>query len=176
MLLLVFLFNIGGYYVIFLGLTQHAKKNLLHRLDASEYLDEQAIVLSLPINMPYPLFGGDYERLRGSFEYRGEYYALVKQKLENDTLFVVCIKDVRQKHIAVTLSDYARIANDQSGASRQAFSFLAKLVKDFTATVNIITVSTPYISQTRPSPDGAVHRVITRGHAIETPPPEPFMV
>ena len=36
-----------------------------------------------------------YERVNGEFEHNGEFFKLVKQKLENDTLNIVCIKDHR---------------------------------------------------------------------------------
>ncbi len=171
----MFLFNVGGYYIVFLGLSSQARRDLLERLDAAQYRNEGTVVFTIPLTLPYPLFDDSYKRLQGNFEYEGEYYALVKQKLENDTLFVVCIKDHNQKHISATLSEYARVANDQPSASHSAMSFLAKIFKDFTYTTEI-TLANTVIQTTRFQPYEGVSGVIVRAGTVETPPPETFMV
>jgi len=53
--LALFLFNIGGYYLVYWGLQSQAKKDLLHRLDAENYSSEDLIVISVPMSLPYPL-------------------------------------------------------------------------------------------------------------------------
>ena len=83
---MIFLFNVGGYYLVFWGVRTQAKKDLLHRLDADQYSSEDLVVLSIPVNLPYPIQQNGYERVDGEFEYGGEYYNLVKQRLQNDTL------------------------------------------------------------------------------------------
>lgn len=172
--LLIFLFNTGGYYLAFWAIKQHAKENLLERLNASQYSKEESVVFTIPFSLPYPVSDGSYERVHGDFEYAGEYYKLVKQKLVNDTLFIVCVKDKETKHIEETLSDYARSANNLPIGAKQAFNFLSKLFKDFhsetkitiapidsVALNNIVTTSSSPVAQ----PD----------HSIDTPPPEAFM-
>ena len=172
--LLIFLFNTGGYYLAFWAIKQHAKENLLERLNASQYSKEESVVFTSPFSLPYPVSDGSYERVHGDFEYAGEYYKLVKQKLVNDTLFIVCVKDKETKHIEETLSDYARSANNLPIGAKQAFNFLSKLFKDFhsetkitiapidsVALNNIVTTSSSPVAQ----PD----------HSIDTPPPEVFM-
>lgn len=173
--LLVFLFNTGGYYLAFWAIKQHAKENLLERLNASQYNKEEAVVFTIPFSLPYPVSDGSYERVHGDFEYGGDYYKLVKQKLVNDTLFIVCVKDKETKHIEETLSDYARSANNLPIGAKQAFNFLSKLFKDFhsetkitistidsVALNNVVILSSPPVAQ----PD----------YTIDTPPPEVFML
>lgn len=108
-----------------------AKKDLLERLDANQYSREEVVVLTIPLSLPYPIQNNGYERVNGDFEYQGEYYKLVKQKLENDTLFLVCIKDVEAKKIEVAMTDYSKLANNVPAGSKQALNFLGKLYKDF---------------------------------------------
>jgi len=170
----VFLFNVGGYYIVFLGLSSQARRDLLERLDAAQYRDEETVVFTIPLSLPYPLFDDNYKRLQGNFEYKGEYYALIKQKLENDTLFIVCIKDRNQKHISTTLSEYARVANDQPSSSHSAMSFLAKIFKDFTYTIEI-TLANTVVQTAQYQPSEGALGVILRAGTIETPPPKTFM-
>jgi hypothetical protein len=129
--LLVFLFNVGGYYIVFWGMQNQAKHNLLQRLDANNYSSNEVVVLTIPLTLPYPVNQNGYERVDGDFEYKGEYFKLVKQKLENDTLFIVCIRDVAAKKIEVAMSDFTKLSNNVPAGSKQAQNFLAKMFKDF---------------------------------------------
>lgn len=132
--LVVFLFNIGGYYLVFQGMEMKAKKELLSRLDADAYSDDEVVVLSIPFTLPYPVNEGTFERIDGDFQHHGKHYKLVKQKLENDTLFVVCIHDREATKIANVLSDYSKVANNIPAGSKQALSFLSKIYKDYNTT------------------------------------------
>jgi hypothetical protein len=133
--LALFLFNVGGFYVVYWGLHSKAKKDLLQRLDADNYSSEEFIVISIPISLPYPLQQQDYERVDGEFEFNGDYYNLVKQRLENDTLFMVCIKDKTQKKLVNVLNEYSNYANNLPANANRTLDLFGKLFKDFTSIV-----------------------------------------
>jgi len=128
--LFVFLFNVGGYYIVFWGVKVSSDNDLLKRLDANNYSANEVTILKIPISLPYPIYQAGYQRVNGGFEYQGDYYKMIKQKLENDTLFMACIKDVKATQIKNSLKDYSKLANDMPD-SKQALSFLGKLFKDF---------------------------------------------
>jgi len=107
---------------------------LLKRLDAQEYSNQELIVLAIPLSLPYPIQNEGYERVDGDYLYKGQAYKLVKKKLENDTLFLVCIHDVETTRIASTLLDYIQVVNDLPSQTKQTLSFLDKLYKNFNIT------------------------------------------
>lgn len=113
---------------------KQANQKLLNRLEANQYSDQETIVLTIPLTLPYPTYQNGFERVDGEFEYQGEHYKLVKQKLENDTLFIVCIKDFESKKIFTALADFSKLANNLPAGSKQALNYLSKLFKDFTTT------------------------------------------
>jgi hypothetical protein len=131
LLLSVFLFNVGGYYIVFWGLRQHADQALAKKLDAGLYVDEETIELKIPVTLPYPLQQRGYERVEGRFEHKGEFYKLVKQKHAHDTLYVICIRDSQEKKLVKTMQDYAKMTNDLPSSSKKALHFLGKFLKDF---------------------------------------------
>jgi hypothetical protein len=173
--LLIFLFNTGGYYLAFWAIKQHAKENLLERLNASQYSKEESVVFTIPFSLPYPVSDGSYERVHGDFEYGGEYYKLVKQKLVNDTLFIVCVKDKETKHIEETLSDYSKSANNLPIGAKQAFNFLSKLFKDFHSETEITISAATIVVQTKAA-TRSITPVVQPHYSIDTPPPEVFML
>jgi hypothetical protein len=56
---------------------------------------------------------------------------LVKQKLENDVLIIVCIKDKKEKQLDESMKDYSKLANDLPSSSKKTQNILSKLLKDF---------------------------------------------
>lgn len=130
-LLAVFLFNVGGYYAIFWGLRSNASHDLISQLDAGTYSPDETILIKLPITLPYSLQSNEYERIDGAFEYKDQYYKLVKQKIESDTLYMLCIKDKKEEKLQHVLTDFTKVANDLSGSSRQALTMVGKLIKEY---------------------------------------------
>jgi hypothetical protein len=131
LLLLVFLFNVGGYYIVFWALRHQANVKLTARLDADLYSEDETIEIKIPMSLPYPLQEGEFKRTNGMFEHHGEIYKLVKHKLQNDTLIVVCIKDRAQKQLNRTMTDYVSLSNDLPGTAKKALNVLGKILKDY---------------------------------------------
>jgi len=129
-LLAVFLFQLVGYYFVYLGLTIHANKSLITRLDSHDYSIEQTLTLKIPFTLPYWTDKEQFERVDGDFEYQGQFYKLVKQKLLNDTLYVVCIKNHDKKQLFDALAEYIKFSSD-SPVSKQALKLWGSIVKDY---------------------------------------------
>jgi hypothetical protein len=131
LMLIIFLFNVGGYYLAFWALEFKTEQALSVRIDLNQYTSDETITIKIPVALPYPIQERDYERVDGTFEYNGEYFKMVKHKLQGDTLFVVCIKNQDQKEMVDTITDYVKLANDLPGNAKKALSFFGKLLKDF---------------------------------------------
>ncbi|HEY4653031.1 MAG TPA: hypothetical protein VIH22_00885, partial [Cyclobacteriaceae bacterium] len=63
--LLLFLFNIGGYYFVFVGLQYKASREFSERLDNNEYDEEETYLFKLPLTLPYQITENGYERVSG---------------------------------------------------------------------------------------------------------------
>ncbi len=107
------------------------------RLDAGNYSNEETVTIKIPLALPYHIDGNDYERTNGDFEYKGEFFKLVKQKLDHDTLFVVCIKDVKEKKLFSVMVDFVKISTDLPVSSQQALKLLSSFIKDYLSTSSI---------------------------------------
>ena len=115
------------------ALESKAKKDLVQRLDVDNFASSDLVIISIPMSLPYPLQQQQgYERVDGEFEYQGEYYRLVKQRLENDTLFMVCIKDHSKKKLEKVLNEYSNHANNLPQSANKTLDVFGKLFKDFT--------------------------------------------
>lgn len=130
-LLAVFLFQLVGYYFVYLGLAFQANQTLISRLDAHDYSADQTMTLKIPFTLPYWMDAEQFERVDGDFEYQGQFYKLVKQKLSKDTLYVVCIKNQDKKQLFDALSEYIKFSSDLPTTSKQALKLWGSIVKDY---------------------------------------------
>lgn len=141
--LLIFLFNVGGYYLVFWTLRFEANLNLTQQLDQNRYNNAETFLFKLPVALPYGLNQEGYQRVSGSFEHNGKFYKLVKQKHENDTLYIVCIRDHEEQKIVDAFSDYVKLSNDLPASSQDdGLSLLSKLSKDFESNILLDIVMT----------------------------------
>jgi hypothetical protein len=112
-LVVLILFNIMGFYGLLVGLRFKAKHDISRRLDADQYRSEETMTLRVPLAIPYYSGSEDFERVDGEIEHQGEFYRLVKQRIVHDTLFIICIKDPKSKHIKQALADYVKTFTDK---------------------------------------------------------------
>lgn len=161
----------GGYYLVFWALKSQARTNLLHRLDADAYSSEDIVILTIPISLPYPIHAANYERANGEYEYKGEFYHLVKQKLENDTLFILCVKDHQQKKLQHAMNEYSNLANNLPASAKHTMDLFGKLFKDFTnSTSALLSFEEGWSLNILFAEDN--FSLIQQVYSVESPPPE----
>jgi hypothetical protein len=119
---------------VFWGIIRNADQLLTHQLDEGLYSSEETIELKIPITLPYPMQEQGFKRVDGKFEHQGEFYKLVKHKLANDTVYIVCIRDHQQKRLVKTMVDYSKVTNELPASSKKAPSFSGKFFQDFEST------------------------------------------
>jgi hypothetical protein len=125
------LLNVLGYYGIFVGLGYKNTQEVTRQLDSDRYDESNTVLIKVPLSIPYAV-NTEYERVDGEFNHEGQVYRLVKQKLVNDTLFVVCLKDEKGTAINRALTDYVKTFSDKPADSKSnqkdQFSFVKEYV------------------------------------------------
>ena len=120
-----------GYYGIFLGMQYRNDVAVLKKLERNGYDESQTVTLKVQISIPYGVENSDFERVDGMFEHHGEFYRLVKQKYEKDTLTVICIKDFEIKRIKQALTNYVKTFTDQGTEQHQNTKPTVNFIKDY---------------------------------------------
>ena len=131
-LVLLLLFNALGFVGLFMGLRYKTRLDLVQRLDNRDYSDEETVTLKIPMSIPYHIDSEENERVNGEIEHQGEFYRLVKQKLFEDTLYIVCIKDVESTRLKQALSDYVKTFTDKpTNTSHHNTNIVSTFIKDY---------------------------------------------
>lgn len=138
--LMLFLFNLVGYYGVYLGLRVSAKQEMRARLDAEAYSDEETLTVKLPFTLPYQNDWDSFKRIDGDFEKDGSFYSLVKHKIERDTLVIVYIRDHQETSLFETFSRFVEATTD-TPMSKKAGKLIEHFTKDYLATVSILEKS-----------------------------------
>lgn len=168
-LIALIVLNTMGYYGVFLGLKYHNNLSVNERLDNEKYLESQTVTIRIPLSLPYSP-NTEYQRVTGELEAKGEIYHLVKQKYENDTLYFVCYKDVKSKHLQQALVDYVMGFTDHS-ADPGAVKTVPAFLKDYIpAELKIASSSSGWDHTINFSE--AKSSLTSVAHTILSPPPE----
>ena len=135
-LLVLFSFNLGGYYLLFWVLRDQAGKQLSSGFDAAQNM-EGTFEIKIPVTLPYPLQENDFQRIDGEFVYKNEHYRLFEQKHENDTLVIVCVKDKKANQLAQAMNEFSsKSSDDQNSTGTQ---FASKVLNEYVSS-NLLVI------------------------------------
>ncbi len=118
---------------MFLGIQINSTNQLIKKLDANAFNPDETLLVKVPITVPYASDSKDFERVNGTFEYEGQIYRLVKQKLYKDTLHVVILQDKVGSHLNKTKNDFAKSLSDQPLKENKSHGskIFKQLLKDY---------------------------------------------
>ena len=116
---------------MFWALRIQANQEISIRIEANQFKDDEVISLKIPMTLPYLMGDGSYRSVTGEVEHHGEFYKLIKQKQDGDTLVIVCVKNQVKKHLVKKMIDYSNLSNDFPASSKKTQSLLSKLFKEY---------------------------------------------
>lgn len=137
-LIVLLLFNVLGYYGLFLGLNYQNKQNIIHRLDVADYSEAQTVTIKIPMAIPYAAGSENYQRVDGEFEHNGEFYHMVKQRHFEDTLYIICIKDDQSKRIDHALTDFVKTFTDKPVDGKDNSKMTINFIKEYISSSCVI--------------------------------------
>ncbi|HZY79060.1 MAG TPA: hypothetical protein VFE50_06015 [Cyclobacteriaceae bacterium] len=168
-LLSLILFNVIGYYGVYLGLRAKANSDLRQQLDANNFDESETITIRVPLALPYQSDWSSFQRVDGDFEKDGEFYNLVKQKIERDTLIIIAVKDHREATLFESLTNYVQSHTD-TPLSEKAGKMIDNLAKDFLFNKSELTVDCiGWFLET--SFEAVDYSVLTAATDVHSPPP-----
>lgn len=137
-MLFLFLLNVLGYYGVLVGLQIKNTQNLSAQFDEDDYSRQHEVTIKVPITVPYQSDTREYVRVDGEFEHEGDVYKMVKQRLQRDTLYIVCVKDNTSKKINQALKDYVKTYTDKPSNEKSQTKVLQNLIKDYISTSTVL--------------------------------------
>jgi hypothetical protein len=75
-------------------------------LDSEAYDSNELITIRMPFSLPYANSGSEFERVKGEIELDGRVYKLVKQRVYDGELILLCIPDDQKTRVKSAGADY----------------------------------------------------------------------
>ncbi len=143
--LCIVLLNTAGYYLFFEGLRYH--NSITWSFDEDDS-NGQEVVVKIPMNVPYFSQEREWEKAEGQFEYQGDMYRIVRQKLTLDAAYIACVKDKESNLIKQQLADFAKTFTDKEGDSKQSMKSFPGFTKEYLSHTIGVKPSVPGWSST----------------------------
>ena len=112
LIIFLLLINWFGYHLVVNYLQQKSDTHLEASLDNNQYDNTQLIELKIPIDVAYQTTWAEFERYDGEIEMNGILYKYVKRKLYNDTLYLMCIPNIKKMELETARFDLIKNTND----------------------------------------------------------------
>lgn len=111
-LLLVFLFNIGGYRLWYYFEEQRSDEQIVALLENEEYDEADLVTIKIPLYLPYQTNWKEFETTDGEIEVEGTIYKYVKRKVQHGELVLLCIPHHDKMQVNTARDDFFKYAND----------------------------------------------------------------
>lgn len=169
LLCVIHLMDVIGYYGIFVRLEQVVDEGFAVKLNMDEFSGSDAITLRIPLSLPYPIHRDNYERVEGKFEFNGHLYQMAKQKLHNDTLYVVCVRDDNATKVKGALND---LIDSMTGHPAEKHQTKApnSLVKDFESVSRVNLITSCFVIYIIPCTTYTFSKIVNCDFSFDQPP------
>ena len=112
LLIILYLFNWGGYRVVFYFMQQQTSNRLELKLDKNDYREDDLIEFSIPLHLPYQNDWADIERVDGEIVINGVLYHYVKRKVKDNHLLIKCIPNHEKNKLLIQQEAFFKSIND----------------------------------------------------------------
>ena len=112
LLLAIFAFNLFGYKLWSYFAEKQAYVQLTQALDNNEYNDDDLLLVTKPVNLPYYNNTTDFTSAEGETEINGVYYRYVKYRINNNQLEMLCLPDNKKTKIRNAKNNYFSLTAD----------------------------------------------------------------
>jgi hypothetical protein len=132
LLILIHLFNTGGYRFVFDAMEDRASMKLIQQIDNEQYSDDQLIEMRVALPLPYQTNRESFERYNGEIEIDGVHYNYVKRKVWNDTLILLCLPNHGKMSLSNAREQFFSLVNDLDLGKQNVPAPKANLAKNIT--------------------------------------------
>lgn len=137
--LTILLFNFYGYSLVIDCMQKRQSAILELKLDNRQYNEDELISIKTPLNLPYYTSSQTYERAYGSIEVNGTVYEYVKQRVNHDTLELLCLPNKAKTNLRSVKNEFVKFSIDRTSQEKKS-NVLKISFPDFCQNVNVFAL------------------------------------
>jgi hypothetical protein len=114
--------NTIGYYAFLVVAKDRLSQRTRARLETSMHDVTGSLIVKVPVSLPYGVEApATYEAAQGEIIYEGNVYQRYKQRLQGDTLYIMCVRDYQATAAKAQIDSYSKtFAGESSEQDSQA--------------------------------------------------------
>lgn len=131
-LLLAYLFNLGGYRLVFDYFIDESDVVLNQQIHNNHYNTADLVELKIPVKLPDIYNWDDYHSVTGQVQLKHHSYNYVKLKITKDTLYLMCLPNQVKNSLVNAKTIYAKTIDDlPAGKSKTESSAKKEIDKKY---------------------------------------------
>jgi len=161
-----------GHYAFYFSYELHIERQWITQIYDEELQDYSEILIEVPLSMPYMANQEDFQPTNTPFEKDGNYFRIVKQRYQNDTLQLIAVPDTARRVLDNTFKKWISfLTTDENPQSEKGITAFSLPVKDYIQPEKII-LEFPQILQEINSSDFTFSAYIDPFFNLNSPPPK----
>lgn len=110
-MLVLFLFNIGGYQLLFNYFIYQSDNSIAENINANHYRASDLVEVKIPVHLTIENWDG-FKPISGQIKANGTCYNYAEIKMTSDTLFLKCIPNQNKAGLLKANNTFAKEIND----------------------------------------------------------------
>jgi hypothetical protein len=98
-MLVVLMFNIGGYMLLFQYFIKHSDAYANEQIAKGLYKPDELVEIKIPVNLPHIKEQADFQGIAGQVKLKDNDYNYVAMKMTRDTMFLMCIPNYEKTRL-----------------------------------------------------------------------------
>lgn len=129
-MLLVILFNLGGYSLFFQYMINRSDSKVIDRINHNRYHNSDLIEVKIPVDLPTLQDWTEFETVSGQVQFRNNKYNYAEIKMTRDTLYLLVIPNHDRTKLVNANIIYAKQVNDIPLSKKSNNSLVKKSISE----------------------------------------------
>ena len=111
-MLLVILFNLGGYGLFFKFMIDRSDSKIVDRINRNHYHNSELVEVKIPVDLPTLQDWTEYELISGQVQFKNNKYNYAQIKMTRDTLYLLVVPNHDRTKLVNANIIFAKQVND----------------------------------------------------------------
>src|ERR1700748_1665516 len=129
-MLLVILFNLGGYSLFFQYMINRSDNKIIYRINHNHYRNSELVEVKIPVNLPTLQDWTEYAEVSGQVQFKNNKYNYAEIKMTRDTLYLLVIPNHDRTKLVNANIIYAKQVNDIPLSKKSHNSLIKKSISE----------------------------------------------
>lgn len=111
-MLVLLLFNLGGYMLLFQFFIYQSDRSINNRINNNRYKNSDLVEVKIPVHLAIQENWSEYEPISGQVQFKDNSYNYAQLRLTRDTMYLLCVPNTDKSRLINANIIYAKQVSD----------------------------------------------------------------